>query len=514
MTPWRTGSVLVAVALAAATTACGTTVQTRADGSAPGLGAGSAAPGTQGGLGPAPGPVDGAPPGSAGGVNAGAGIVAGPGKGAGQVGGTGPSGEVPGGSGSVPAGSQLRTGRGITRTEIRVGIVIQDDAGAANKAAGLPVVDTGDPARNYQVLIDELNKRGLIAGRKVVLKAFRFNVSGGANVQAIEQEGCEYFTNDEPVFAVLYGGSENLNGCLAKAGILQIGGRPTELDSKAIRQYPSLFLTGAVSIDRYARGLVDGLTRQGFFQGATKVGILTFDQAIFKRVTDDVLVPLVKQQVKGEPDVAYTTYPYTVEQNSDYIAGIQSAMLKFRTEGVTHILTLETSGAMAYFGMKNAESQGYRPKYGLGSPSAFQYSQQNQSDDVKANQLPNVTGVGWVPFDDTADAQFVAPPGWARCQAEYRKGDTTFSTQDAGQVGAAICSEVWLLEQGLRAAGNDLTRDGVTRVLNATGCTFAPPNAYGCGITPARHDTVTTYRTVRWDKAKGVFRYTSGNIAF
>src|SRR5690349_22550034 len=81
-------------------------------------------------------------------------------------------------------------------------------------------------------------------------------------------------------------------------------------------------------------------------------------------------------------------------------AQISSAVLKFRSDGVTHVLIWDDNGVATLFFMQQADNQGYRPRYGINSGNNMQVVAQV----VSKSQLTGATGIGWTPAFDIANA--------------------------------------------------------------------------------------------------------------
>jgi hypothetical protein len=103
-----------------------------------------------------------------------------------------------------------------------------------------------------------------------------------------------------------------------------------------------------------------------------KVGILAPDKADWKWVVPHVLVPeLARRGIKVSPsDVVIWHFPESTSGNGQAASEIQAAVLKFRSNGVTHVLPVEQN-SLAFFASA-AEGQHYRPRYGVDTYSAMQ----------------------------------------------------------------------------------------------------------------------------------------------
>ena len=130
------------------------------------------------------------------------------------------AGRHPGGTtGGVP--TRGANGPGVTATEIRLGIPYCNDCAAGNAALGAGGEDPGDTRRYYRAALDEVNARGGVLGRKLVMVGHEISVSD--DISRSQQEACETFTKDNKVFAIFFRG-EITYSCALKAGIFAWGG--------------------------------------------------------------------------------------------------------------------------------------------------------------------------------------------------------------------------------------------------------------------------------------------------
>src|SRR4051812_3012953 len=225
--PWTATSVAVTLA-ALVTAACGSTVAgTRTASGVAGAALGGAAPGAaQGGSSTASG-LGGSGAASQSGATVTTGGAA---SQAGSVGGPGvPSrgGAVSGGStGAVQAGggSASAVAPGVTATTIKVGVTYTANGEAANAALGASAITRGDEKGYMKAVIDDINERGGIAGRKLVPVYFAYDAQSAESKDAQDQAACAALTQDNHVFVAFGGGlTENFDACLQKAGVVKLG---------------------------------------------------------------------------------------------------------------------------------------------------------------------------------------------------------------------------------------------------------------------------------------------------
>jgi hypothetical protein len=496
-----------------ATTACGTTVQTTGAAvpgavSAPGaVGAdglslssgGTARTSTTDGLtlgtGAAGGAVgsvslDGAP----GATAAAPGAVAGP---AGISGAAGPAAQ------GAPAA--VRSGPGVTGTTLSVGFPYAPNADQAQEALGNTSVTQGDPKAVVEALARELNRTGGVGGRKLVVEFYELDASSSETAAQISQRICSYYTEDKKVFAVIGTSDQLLRDCLAKRGVLNIGGSIADLNENDFRISPSYYDASAVTLDRLARNLVDQLVAQKYFTpwdssagapGAgqpVKVGIVVPDKPSWVPVIRNVLLPELKRAgYPIDPDaVRFWHFPESAAGNSQAVTEIQAIVLRFRSDGITHVLPMEQN-SLAFFAPA-AEGQGYRPRYGLSSAAG---SQAFAGSLVPYRQLVGSVGVGWLPSIDLPESKQTPVydgPGRKRCLETLDRGDVSYGSTNAKTIALLLCDAFFSFDGAIESLGRGAAVDvrSFMPALERLGARFAIATLPTGGFGPGKRYPVT-----------------------
>jgi len=510
-------------------TACGSTVQqagggalgqaaggTGADsglggstaGDSTGLGgaAGALAPGTD----PASG---GTAPGGA--FSTGSGSGSGAAAGSGTSTGTGASTVTSGGSagsGSAATGPQ---GPGVSATTIKVGLVAVEDPNAGNKAGGINTANVHNIDDTTRAVVDDLNKRGGIAGRKVELVVYKYPGNSTTNEQ-LQAQACEKFTRDNKVLASLSDLGDNAQNCFEKAGLVTIGGGHTGYGEAQYRRYPHLLNPGAFSVDDQVETVVRGLKAQGWTSpwnpitgtaGSEEphVGVVAFDLPAYRNAVEKHSKPALAAAGVKKVQVFY------IRPNlNDGQADAQAAVLKFKREGVSHVTFLDNSGGLLELVFAtNANSQGYFPRFGCDSGSCNQIV----AEQMPASSLRGAVLVGWSPLNDVPASHDFVLPERKRCEKIMTdRGMAPFSRNDLN-VMANVCQGVWFFEAAAKAAGPSLFADTILQGAFKIGRSFSPPATFAVGITPARHAGADAYRYAAWDTtcgggSSGCFMYT------
>jgi hypothetical protein len=201
----------------------------------------------------------------------------------------------------------------------------------------------------------------------------------------------------------------------------------------------------------YLKKWVDRLAAQQYFAGwdpatqtpsaasPVKVGVYYFDRTTDKRIYDTELKPaLAAHGITVAADFAGDANP-AVRANQE-----QSAILKFRQNGVTHLLVM---GPVAFVGAGG--QQGWHPRLGIGT--------HNQAQLADPALLKGVVAAGYSsPIDVGAQAPGAPSPTNNRCLGWVKK-DLQYdleSPQSAAYLQAiALCDAILVPVEAFRAAG-------------------------------------------------------------
>ncbi|MCA1710597.1 MAG: hypothetical protein LC789_02730 [Actinobacteria bacterium] len=533
----RRGFSLLAAGAVLATAACGSTVQQSggdgavvADGGAGGAGsagAGADGLGTAGAGGVLAPAADGSTPtglaagdpgfvpgtGSAGGSGSGATGVGGgsTSTGATGAGGTGTSGT--GGPGTVAdAGKQ---GPGVTAKEIFVGVRYSENLQQARKAFGADSVDSGNQKANAKAMIDEINARGGVAGRKLVPVYHADDSTSAETGDQLDQAACETFTRDNKIAVTISGGGPVFRACMDKAGVLRIsGGGLIGADKKSFADQPSFVSLGDVSQDRMMAEWVRALQRQVYFSGwdanlgqaaptKAKVGMLGWDFPDWVRPQDRVMRPALA--AIGQPvDPKLVIRIQGTESNADagrFAAEISSAVLRFRDAGVTHIIMLDSDGLITFTFTKNAENQNYFPRLGINTATGAQalYS----AGLIPAKSLAGAAGLGWKPLLDLPFGEgprYLNADKVKECLEIIRKrSGQTFNSTNAASVALVFCDVMFGVAEAYNRAGPVLNVATAVQGLESLRGSYRAAAAPKTFIGPGRHDGLENGFDMVWD---------------
>ncbi|MCW2587545.1 MAG: hypothetical protein JWN55_3061, partial [Frankiales bacterium] len=407
--------------------------------------------------------------------------------------------------GSSVSGAQAqRPGPGVTATSVAVGVMIADDTKAANSALGAGAVTHGDEEAEYRAAVEDLNRRGGAAGRKVTLVEFHFDMTTGASTDAIEQQACSYFTEDHRVAVVLNAPLTDVGlQCLSTRGVAVFGTSLSDSTDQTFARFPRYLEPLAMSLSRLVVNYADGMHALGFLPANAKVGLLSFDVPRFVRATAQLRQALARHG-RTLHEVAAVKYAEQQSELGQQSADISSAVLRFRSSGITHVLFLDPSGVSELLFMNNAESQHYRPRYGFGQSMAAAL----RSTGVPAAQFVNSVTVGWFPrLDGVRGATY--PPAEKACLELFTRRGISFDSDNARRHAGDICDSFSFFALAVSRVRGALNADTLVAAARS-----APPlstaGTYRVALTGGRTDGVDLVRYSAYVADCDCWQYRSG----
>jgi ABC-type branched-subunit amino acid transport system substrate-binding protein len=399
--------------------------------------------------------------------------------------------------GTAAAGSTHAAG--LTDDEIKIGIVHTKGAEQAAASIGAPGALVDFKAA-FQTLIDDVNANGGVDGRKLVPVFFAFNPTAPVPVQ--EEEACTLFTQDDPVFAALISNvhTDTLLSCLKDAGVITIASPGVSSDDAAtFKAHPEMAAAGTFDLTRSMSVLVDGLAKAKFFTKGAKIGVIHSDQpnsvravAVFEKRLKKLGVE-VTEKFAITPDI------------SSLSAGAAAAVLRFSTAGIDHVVNIGLNGPGTFLFMKQAESQGYKPKYGISSfdePSGL-------TGVASPDSLGRTSGVGWFLANDVANPK--ASETGQHCLDLVNAAGGNLTNSYSVVAVLAYCDQLNIFKAGLEGGGGKSPNlKSFERGLAGLG-NQAPESASLVGplaYSKARRDGATTAQLLAYDAACDCFSYT------
>jgi hypothetical protein len=450
MRPWRLLPIVLAGALLAG---CGSTAQLTAGsrGGDDGLSIGSAPGSDNASSGPGAAP-------------AGASTAA-----AGPTGGTqlnssdGSTGATSGGSGG-PVGGVRRAAPGVTSTTIRIGLAV---AGSSTSTGSQVAQNYGiggfsaPPDHSVQdALVRYVNAHGGVNGRKLVPVYETYDPNDTSPYEQQSQRACTFFTQDNHVFAHIDVVSDaTFFTCMEQAGTVGVE-RYDISPQRTVTPYRGIFFPGDLDPVGVASMLGSGLAAGGFLTRSSRIGVVQEDNPVYDQARSAGLEPALRAAgVAGISDLYRIPAMTQSADAASAVSAVNSAVLRFHTDGIDRILFLSQYGALvdAIF-MKDASQQHYYPKYGLSTedgPVAL------TGGNAPADQLSGSVGVGWQPLlDVNQPASGDLAPSIPTCMRALHDGGVP-APADNGQYFGELgyCETIFLFVAIASRAGADLDRN-------------------------------------------------------
>jgi hypothetical protein len=151
--------------------------------------------------------------------------------------------------------------------------------------------------------------------------------------------------------------------------------------------------------------------------------------------------------------------------------------------------------------MRQADGQGYQPRYGLTSAQFLNTLAAN----VPASQLAGSVALGWWPSADLPSGSVVRTPGRTRCVAALAKAGIHYGVNSSQEQSAfAQCDMVFAAVDSARASG-DTSPAGVLRGAGVLGPRWASAAAVQSSF--ATRDGASGYRVALFTSGCSCFRY-------
>ncbi|HVT65430.1 MAG TPA: ABC transporter substrate-binding protein [Mycobacteriales bacterium] len=335
--------------------------------------------------------------------------------------GTNPAGEP--GSGAKPTsapstslsahGATGATGHGVTDSTVEIGVAVSSDEGSFISSFGLKgLTPDGDTNVQMQAIVNDINRHGGLAGRKIVLVKHDYPAAQTiSDPSTANQAACATWTQDHHVFAVVGPPlvNDTLLQCLAKADtplIYNGGGLEYPLHYQGTYdRFPTFFNVGSMLGDRYDAIAIRRLYQRGFFspwntvRGAPGLGATQMRLGIVAYDDNDGAIQLASETRQL---ARYGIKPTEIVKCPRDIAGKvpceQGAVLRFNSNRVTNVFNADTTF------MSTANNQGYHPRYFVEvEPGIF-------SQNVSKGVLRGAMGEDYVPALDVAPRGHPADP--------------------------------------------------------------------------------------------------------
>lgn len=441
------------------------------------------------------------PDGATGGFASPTGAIAQPGAVGGNSAGVPGSGSATGGSAGVGP-----NGRGVTASTITIGILTTEGEAGFASSLGVSASGTSFTQREaIDVVVAEVNARGGVLGRKLAVADHPVDIATFASdPDRVVQEVCTDFAQDRPVFAIVTSVAPiGLIQCAAKMGspVITTGGVAAIFqhvyDANGAR---FLYGPGTITADRMSHLMVTSLFGRNFFEkwdttkggpggiAPSKIGfIFPSNQAeLYARYEREL-------KTVGLAVAEKVTYEGNLSAG---LAATQSAILRFKAAGITHVF-----GASTFF-LAGAENQNYRPRYAY-IPGLGRLGVQNSPP----AQMAGAMTIGWQPVSDVESAQDPGDtPGAKACRAAFARHKVAISSRPDLALAYTVCDSFFFLEAGLNA-GNEASAPGLQKGVDSLGDVWKAALTFTTLLKAGHHASGDAVRDMVYDKPCGCLVY-------
>lgn len=408
-------------------------------------------------------------------------------------------------------GAAAASAPGVTATKIYFGIPYAE-AGPTNQGAFGATLDN-DARKPYNAMIDHINEQGGLFGRQVEPIYYELDASSSQPIDQQEQSACAHWTEDNEVFGILSGG-KILQECAERAGAIATFPYGASLPED-FQTYPHYFETSGINLIRVGNVTVEGLHREGYFGTDPKVGIVAWDLPEYHAALDDGYVPALKAKgITMATEPAYVSAPQTAGDLAATSADVNSAVLRFQTQGITHVFLLDGAAGLcggACLGtlfLRRADSQEYFPRYGFNGNNQAKTGQSAGLYPVR--QLRQSVVVEWNDADESYDEGYKLNEARERCYKLMRDAGVPLDNANRQAYARFACEQFWffqLIESILGKAS--LTSDNFMVAVNEVGWGFSSPNAYGVHFSSTQHDGLAAARNMKFVESCTCYKWTS-----
>lgn len=421
-----------------------------------------------------------------------------------------------GGSTTAPTGGSSASGNGpgVTASTINVAAIYDPDAAAADSALGAANANPGNTKAEETAVVDYINAHGGVDGRKINLIWYKQSVQNTSN--STDQQACQAWTVDSKSL-FLIGGTPILDQCTANAHAVALDfGVITEETSAVYANFPANVDVTGPTIDHAMAITIKGLARQGYFSPGAKVGIVTWADPYYTYSINAGAKPALAALGLNNVPVEYVTEPQSYGDLGATSSSVSSAVLKFRAEGINHVILFDgpagvnSAGVLVIEWMQQANSQGYYPRYGLNSTSGFS----SLAPDLPPKEMVNSIGVGWDPFIDESGSDY--PPskldaaGQLCLKIMNNAGQNEEGSPNALGIQMAYCDQFFFMQK-VFAHVSPLNQQTALAAIEGVGSSFQPIETFGTYLSPSHRDGLSAVRNIAYFPSCTCYRYTSGS---
>ncbi len=353
------------------------------------------------------------------------------------------------------------TATGVTADTIKIGFSYPDLEALAK--TGLLRVDNGPYADMIKAVVDDVNAKGGINGRKLQAFVEKFSVLGVTDQLA----ACSKFTEDDKVFAVLGGLLGDQNLCLVQQhSTIDISTDAVLLTNDLLAKAKAPWVTWNASAERSLQALVKLLDAQGRLTGKT---IVVYGQT----PQSQALVDVAKKAVEAAGFKVKDTADNSVNASDAQAFNAQDKVIatRFKDEGADVMILVGGTPTGANYDAVGWHPSIYLPTTDLITPGAYT----NPFDKFPIIAAPGASA------DPNAGYN---TPAMQDCREAYQKatGKEIKTAAEEQQLGKStglagmlqVCTAMQIFVAAAKAAGPNLTPASWEKGLESIGSIALP----------------------------------------
>jgi hypothetical protein len=157
--------------------------------------------------------------------------------------------------------------------------------------------------------------------------------------------------------------------------------------------------------------------------------------------------------------------------------------------------------------LRRAESQNYRPRYGLNENNAPTLG--HSQGLYPPEQLQEAVAVAWADLDKAADEGWRVNKTRERCLTMMRDHGVPLGNANQQNDAMQACDELSFLQTIINGKLDGVPRvsDQFVGAVNTLGTSFPSTKAYGTLFSPSRHDGIAAARNIKFQSSCDCWRY-------
>ena len=413
---------------------------------------------------------------------------------------------APGGAPGAPVdtGPKPPVEVGVMTLDLQEGLDLANSAGTCDSECSSALGYSQEAM--VGAMADWINANGGLGGHPIepVIYKMKFADAVARGLAAVIEEACQFWTKDHDVAALVLPNvvNEFLIACAASNDLPIMNGDysqyvPDKEELQGDGRYD--YASANFNLDDAATYYVNALVDQGFLKPGNNVGLIFKEGRIFERAIKNTLVPALQR--RGFEIAAQAGW-------NDGTAGDDAlwtqAVVKFRDKSVDRVLVF--GGWNFGWGgfAKKADSQNYRPRYGVSSlvgPGDYKFQQ------IPVSQLEGAMGVGWWTFADiefTGDAAEFNEAA-AKCK-ELIVGAGQPWTTATYRNAMKFCDNFFLLKTLADRAGA-VNQPAFYAAADQLGSSFVSPYTWATTFRPGDHHGATYLQNLVFNMDCECFQY-------